>query len=244
MSYDNFNQYMFNTTLAVDAGNVAYSHPSLFQTPAVDNALLNDIDKAKLVNPATIWHTKVLPEKLASTMQSQYTVPFDPKDPPLRKAEKWQMLSKLDPIIDKTLDNVRPTLLFYHFFSKQNFATLQNNIRYAVNKWSGHHVGEQSPLELTLLMEKIYSDHAKNMDEDNAPSKMLLKHIRNEVGRLNELVVNATVPIIVNGLEQHLSYLNMVDNPRSAASLSRPLDTKITGTTVYRSPTDLLASNF
>jgi hypothetical protein len=90
-------------------------------------------------------------------------------------------------------------------------------------------------------MGQIYDGNARNIDEANAPSKYLFRYIRQELERLNEIVVNETVPIIIDALEQHVSYLKQVDKPRSPESLSRPMDTKITGIAEYRSPTDILS---
>lgn len=220
----------FNTTFDVNPGIALLGHPSMFQTPDVDSRLDDDLAKAKSTDPVTLWQNKVSP-----------TLRYDPRDPPLTDSEKQSLVRKFRPIIDKTFDNRQPSILFYIFFSTYNLRILQNNIRYSVNKWSGHHVGEQSVVELTRIMEHVFSTHARHVDEYNTPSKMLFNHIRTEIGRLDELVVNVAVPIIVNGLEQHMEYMKRVDNPVSAISLERPLDTKITGTTMYRSPIDLLS---
>lgn len=230
----------FNTTLAVDAGNVSMGHPSMFQTPSIDIKLDSDVATAKSVNPTDIWMRKHAFPVNSSNMSSGYTLSSDPNDPPLTDREREIIIHKMGPLMDKTLNRMKPTLLFYTFFSKGNFLELQRNIRYAVNKWSGYNVGDQSLMELTLIMEYIFQAMARPIDEDNAPSKMLLSYIRNEIGRLNELVVNEATPIIINNVEQHLGYMKMVDGGISATALQRPMDTKVTGTMVYRSPTDVL----
>jgi len=236
------NTFTFDTTFAIDGGNALSGHPSMFQTPKVDVMLTSDVEKAKLVNPENIWQNRVSESQPATTskvaMTPRYNVPFDLADPPLSKVERQKLIDKLSPAIDKTLTNQHPTLLFYLFFSKQNCSTLQKNIRYAVYKWSGHHIGEQSLLELVILMEDVFNARARHIDENNAPSKVLFRYLYTEVGRLNELVVNEAVPIIVNGIEQHISYLKQKDTPLSNIGLDRPVDTKITGTLVYRSSSD------
>lgn len=232
----------FNTTFLLDAGNSSLGHPSMFQTPATDLLLDKDISKAKTTDPAHIWQSKASEKPAPSSfnLSPQYRVPYDPKDPPLTKSERLVFINKTNAIIDKTLNNVQPSLLFYLFFSPANYSTLQKNIRFAVNRWSGHNIGEQSNLELTILMENVFMSHARHIDEDNAPSKLLFRHLRNEVFRLNDLVVNAAVPLIVDSLEQHIAYMKKVDNPVTAESLERPLDTKITGTKIFRSPSDIM----
>lgn|SRR6478609_175397 len=231
----------FNTTFQVNAGNISLGHPSMFQTPATDVLLDEDIEKAKTIDPAHIWQRKISKQPVPSSynMSPQYRVPFDPKDPPLTRAERESFIAKTNAVIDKTLNNTQPSMLFYLFFSPSNLSAVQKNLRFAVNKWSGHHIGDQSTLELTLLMENIFMSHARHIDENNAPSKMVFKHLYSEIGRLNELVVNTATPIIIDGLEQHIGYMKSVDNPVTAESLQRPVDTKITGTMMMRSPTDI-----
>lgn len=219
-------------------GNFTAGHPSFFQNPQMDKIMLDNISVAKLTDPNELWQKKM--SVTLDKSRSQFTVPYDKNDPPFSEKETRNLIAKLDPVIDKTLDNIMPSLLFYFFFSKQNIANIQKSIRYAVNKWSGHHVGDQSLIELTLIMEHIFSSHAKHMDEKRAPTKILLQHIRNQIQILNEFVINEAVPLIVDKVEQHVSYMDRVENPLTSLGLSRPQDTKITGTKLYRASTDVL----
>src|SRR6476620_3162438 len=105
----------FNTAFAVDAGNISLGHPSMFQTPEIDAALFNNIEKAKTIDPQNIWQSKVSFQQPATTnnvnMTPQYTVPFDPKDKPLTKAEREHLISRTSPLMEKTFTNKQPTLL-------------------------------------------------------------------------------------------------------------------------------------
>jgi len=233
----------FNTMLTTEipAGNTMMGHPSMFQTPQMDKRIDDNTDMIKVIDPADVWANRVSFGATGNNnMASQYTVPFDPKDPPLTKAEIGNIMSRINLVVDRNTSNTVPSMLWNFFFSRENVATLQNNIRFAVNRWSGHHIGTQSTTELVIIMGTIYNKRCRNIDEANAPSKMVFRHISTEVGRLNELVVNEAVPIIINALEQHVAYLKKVDNPMSATSLARPIDTKITGVKDYRAPTDVL----
>ena len=225
----------FDTTLGVVQPGV-YSHPSLFQTPFIDQQI-NDGSKDVEFTSDQIW-------KNNKNRDTSFTaIPNDPNDPPFNQHEKDILFNKLNPVMEVTFDNAireNPTVLFCYFFAKKNIVALQHNIRYAVNKWSGHHVGDQSTIELLRIMEKVFTDHAQHVDEITAPSKYVLKHVYFEVARLNNLVVQECVPIIINQIEQHLSYLQYSANPRSALSLQRPVDASITGTTLYRSLSDVL----
>jgi len=231
----------FPATFSVYPGNVGLGHPSMFQNPVVDVQLDKNPGKISDVDPSSMWlaNTSYMAPNRGLNLP-QYTVPYDPKDPPLNRQERRLLIQKFQPIADKTFTNNQPNLLYYLFFSAENVRTLQNGIRYAVNKWSGHHVGDQSLLELSRIMEEVFAKHANNIDENNAPSRYLFVHLRTETGRLNELVINEAVPLVIDAVEQHIAYMQQVDNPVSATSLQRPVDTNITGTTLYRSPTDIL----
>lgn len=234
----------FDTTLGVIPDAYSYSHPMFFQNPEMDLKMLADPMIAQHTDPVDMWQTcknrqTAALSKLQFNDMDQWSIAPDPADPPLSKQERKAYIEKLNPVIDKTLINVQPTLLFYVFFSRENISTLQKNLRYSVNKWSGYHIGNQSVEELVILMENVYSSYARNIDEQRAPSKVLLKFIKTEIGRLNELVVSQAVPIIIDKIEQHVAYLKAVETPRSAASLARPINTNITGTTVYRTPSEL-----
>ena len=230
----------FDTTFGIDPDYSGLSHPSLFQNPASDINMVKNIDIAKATDPGTLWRAQNDMLKKSDIDRSSYTVPYDKSDPPLSKYEKQNLIKKLDPVMEITIDNYITSMLFYFFFSKPNVAGLQRTIRYSVNQWSGFHIGEQSQTELRVIMEQIFSKKAHHVDESASPSKYLLKHVKKEIARLNELVIQETVPSIVDKVEQHVAYMKRVDNPISATSLERPMDTRITGTKVFRSPTDLL----
>lgn len=225
--------------------NFNIGHPSFFQNPLKDKEILANLDKAKFTNPLEMWQNKVSFDTDKSNDNTEslsgYTIKYDIKDPPLSKQELDKLKDSLDPVIFETLNNCEPNLLFYTFFSKENIANLQKTIRFTVNKWSGYHIGDQSIVELVLVMEHIFSTRARLIDENRAPSKVLFKHNYNEIYRLNELVVNEAVPIIVDKVNQHMQYVEKVENPLSSKSLARPEDTRITGTKLYRASTDLLA---
>lgn len=237
-------QMNFDTTLNTTIDNSNMFHPSMFQNPQMDQTVLDDIDGMRNMNPTDLWQKQVCARtagQYAANDRSQFTVRFDPKDLPFSRAEIESFKVRLEPLMQNTLNNQQPSLLFYFFFSKANVETLQKNIRFTVNKWSGHHVGAQSEADLLLLMERVFSENAKHMDEKRAPTRILLRYIQAEVSRLNEFVINIAVPDVVDGVEQHLAFLKQMETPRSAMSLQRPMDTRVTGTTQYRSPTDILS---
>ncbi len=222
--------------------NYSRSHPSLFQTPAMDIQRFEVMDHAKTANPNSFWTIPVIKTQAVGTNGTGNHFRYDPRDPPFTSQEREEIVRKLKPIALETLSNAMPTLLFYFFFSEENIKTLQKNIRYTVNKYSGFNVGDASLIELRVLMDSIFVANAQHIDEHSAPSSVLLKHIRAQLIRLDDLVVNEAVPIVINGAEQHMGYLKRVDNPMSSESLQRPMDTSIAGTKVYRSLTDVLGA--
>jgi hypothetical protein len=113
--------------------------------------------------------------------------------------------------------------------SRQNADNLHLLIRRLVERFSGHVIGEQSDQELTALMLSVFKAHAVNINEELAPRDILIKHVRHEILRLNTLVAQSIVPSIVNSVEQHLSFLQAVDKPRSDASLALPINTNNKG---------------
>lgn len=234
----------FDTTLSVISTNKWNGHPSQFQTPHTDSLLTKKAEVAKTFNPVDIWQRQMNKMSIIQNGGNERTssgirVYFDPNDHPLSKQETADLVAKLDPVILVTLNNTIPNLLFYSFFSKNNVKNLHRLIRYTVNKWSGFHVGEQSSIELTIIMEKIFTDYAQHIDEGVAPSKTLFKHIKNQIGSLNDLVVNEAAPIVINQIEQHVSFVKQKESVLDSSSLSRPIDTSITGTHIMRSISDI-----
>ncbi len=195
------------------------------------------MEQAKNKNPGAHWTIPAPKPQPAQTNVFQY----DPRDLPFTAQERAELVRKMKPIREDTLTNAAPTLLYYFFFSEENVKTLQKNIRYTVNKFSGFNVNDSSILELMLVMENVFTTNAKHIDEQKAPASVLLRHIRSQLSILDDLVVDEAAPVIINAAEQHMSYLKRVDNPITAQSLQRPMDTRITGTKVYRSLTDVFA---
>lgn len=221
--------------------NFTMAHPSMFQTPANDTERFSVMEQAKSLNPTAHWTIPTAKPQNALPRRDDGGFKYDPRDPPFTTAECSEIIRKLKPVREDTMTNARPTLLYYFFYSEENVKTLQKNIRYTVNKYSGFNVGEASLLELMLVMENVFTANANHIDEQRAPSSVLLRHIRSQLSILDDLVVNEAVPVIINAAEQHMSYLKRVENPISSQSLQRPMDTRVTGTKVYRSLTDVFA---
>lgn len=135
------------------------------------------------------------------------------------------------------------TLLTFLFFSKQNIQSIQNVIKFLVNKETGYVVDNQSNQELLVIMRSIfleYSSHPQLIDEkmtDEEKEKLLVLY-KNEVQRLNEIVINAVVPKIVSQLQQYLDYLR--DASSQPFKTDNPENVNISGERQYRSVTQVL----
>ena len=222
------------TTCNVIPDNYSISHPSIFQNPLKDKQIMSDLNTAKATTPGEMWSNQINAREA-----EQY--PYDASDPPFTTQEIENIKMILKPAMNVTLSSVMPSLLFFYFFSANNISNIQLKLRYAVNKWSGYHVGEQSLTELMVIMENIFTSKARHLNEGRTSSQMLLRYIRTEVERLNELVINEACPIIINGIEQHVNFMKKMDSPLSAAGLQRPMNTKVTGMMEYRSTNDILS---
>jgi hypothetical protein len=135
------------------------------------------------------------------------------------------------------------TPLTFLFFSKQNVDNIQKLIRMLVNKHTGQTIDNQSNTELLIVMRSIfleYSRHPKLIDESMSENvkKQLLTQYTLEVDRLNKLVIDATVPLIISQLQQYLIYLDDASSPLRV--MDKPLSTSVKGTKNYRSSTQVL----
>ncbi len=218
------------------------SFPALFQNPSADVQLNSNLDLLATTDPNSLWQNRVSNVPISGQM-SGFNVCPDPQDPPLTNKERYKLQVQLDVVATRTLNNEQPTLMFCAFFSKKNILNLQHLMIKTVNKWSGHVIGYQSEQDLVLLMLQVYEKSARQIDELNAPSRAVMKHIKNEVVRLNELVIQEAVPAIIDGVEQHLAFTKQWDSGVTEG-LQRPEDTNITGTRYHRSFSDVMTGGY
>lgn len=191
-----------------------------------DKRLINIDRLTKQYNNFTANHAIVF-------QKDNKNVSYDKKDL-LTKEEFDDIKEKLNVIMDKTLTNVIPDLLFYFFFSKDNVDSLQRNIRYLVNKYSGFNIGNQSESDLLIIMESIFNQYGKHLDDLGTPKDVLFPHIHEQLKLLNKLVLQEAVPIIINGIEQKVGFLNTLEN-KDTSKLDRPVNTSVSGTKMFRS---------
>lgn len=135
------------------------------------------------------------------------------------------------------------TLLTFLFFSEDNIKNLQKLIKMLVFKQVQKVIDNQSNTELLIIMRSIflaYSEHPLLIDESMSAQvkKKLLDVYTIEVDRLNQLVLDETVPLIISQLQQYLTYLYDASTPLHV--MEKPLNTSVSGTRNYRSQTQVL----
>ena len=138
------------------------------------------------------------------------------------------------------------TPLTFLYFSDKNVKNIQNLIKYVVHKEIGQNIDDQDTRELIVIMRSIfleYSEHPVLLDETMSPEKRaaVLKLYTNEVDRLNQLVVNETVPKVISQLQQYLDYLR--DCSTQPIPIARAKNVSTSGTRTLRSITQLLSGN-
>ena len=138
------------------------------------------------------------------------------------------------------------TPLTFLYFSDKNIENIQNLIRYLVHKEIGQNIDKQNVTEMMIIMRSIfleYSQHPPLLDEAMPPARRdaVLKLYTMEVDRLNQLVVNETVPKVISGLQAYLDYLR--DCSQQPVPIARPQNMSSSGTRQYRSTTQVLTGN-
>lgn len=133
--------------------------------------------------------------------------------------------------------------LSYLFFSERNITSVQNLLRYVVHKQMGQVIDQQSRQELMIVMRAIYLEYANHPEslelaKTRHSKDLILKQTIDEVHRLNELVVNETVPRIASQLQQYLDYLR--DSSTQPVQIENPIHDSIKGQKNYRSTTQVL----
>jgi hypothetical protein len=119
------------------------------------------------------------------------------------------------------------------FFSEQNLQWLHSNIRYEVynNSINNTVISKQRDSDVLESMRRIYLQNSNNPE-----TKIEMKE---EILRLNKLVLKDTVPRIVSEITQYKTYLRDIEKIRQPNSL--PVNTSVVGTKLYeRGPADVL----
>jgi hypothetical protein len=151
---------------------------------------------------------------------------------------------ELDEFNHHALPNTKTTLLTFLFFSKENITSLQGLLRYYVHKEINYVIPDQSYPELLNVMREVFLDYNRHPDmvrEDMTIHQkvILYKQYKNEVARLNDIVINILIPKIVGNISGYVYYLQ--DIQKVAVKSFNPTFTSTKGETNLRSITSVLA---
>jgi hypothetical protein len=138
------------------------------------------------------------------------------------------------------------TLLTFLFFSKDNINNIQDIVKMIVYRETKQLIDNQSINELQIVMRSIflsYNEHPKLLDPGMSEQEkiMLMTQYRNEVDRLNQLVINTVVPLVVSQMQQYIDYIKESSQPRQF--MSPPINDSIAGTRQFRSVTSILTGS-
>lgn len=100
------------------------------------------------------------------------------------------------------------TPLNARFFSAENMNVVQAMLAQRVLETTGHRISRQDDRALSIIMHRLYADHAHNN----------WSRIEEQVATLNELVVQRCAPMVAEGIRMYLVYL------RDISSLPVPLE--------------------
>lgn len=138
------------------------------------------------------------------------------------------------------------TLLTSMFFSEKNINNIQNLIKLLTWNETKYVISNQSVTELLVIMRSIfleYSSHPPLLNDglSKEDREKVLKMYKDEVHRLNQIVLNSTVPKIVSQLQQYITYLE--DASSQPYYMDLPKNVSSAGTREYRSITSVLTGN-
>ena len=211
--------------------NSSWSHPSLFQTPVQDAALDADPKLVLVQDPSKTWNPSP-----SSYSEAQ-------SGPPLSHAEKQKLVAYYQPVVETTYDNQEMTLLMVVFMSRGNVDEIQKRIQRRVYEESGSVIGRQSDTELIITMNNVYSGYAKDLPENYVSRSVLMKHVKVQVDKLDDTVVEAVLPIIIDNIQGLTGVIKKFNEPVGQV-MPQPLFTSISGTREYRQVTDVLTPAF
>ena len=107
------------------------------------------------------------------------------------------------------------------FFSVENMDVIQNRLRATIQKHTGYAIDRQSDTHLTIIMRKVFGEHASNSAQN----------VGADVRRMNDIVLTTTVPMVASGVASYIAYLR--DASRLPEPLPRGVQTSVKGTKTF-----------
>lgn len=131
------------------------------------------------------------------------------------------------------IQEVTPFSLLY--FSKENIDELQRLIRYKVYISTNKQfiIDNQNETELVIVMRAMFLQYSKLPDD--------YSKYKQEINRINSLVINKTLPDIISGVKQYVGYIK--DSTQNYIPISRGTNQSIAGEKTLRSVSDVLVGD-
>lgn len=104
------------------------------------------------------------------------------------------------------------------FFSKKNIQSLQNQLRFRVYQETEWKIGDQSEVDLIVIMKSIYQEHSRNLDY----------RFSEQILELNNIVLDEIIPKLVVEVQARKRYLEDKANPYTP--IDRPMNVSSAGT--------------
>ena len=128
-----------------------------------------------------------------------------------------QNIQKSNRDMSSNLKNITNTTLSNLFFNDKNLQIIQNAIRH--NIWLKTNkqfvIGNQSETQLEIIMRSIYLQYSKNQETN----------IKEQILKLNELVLLHSIPNVLSNIKQYLTYKQdltsgpmLMEHPKNVSS--------------------------
>lgn len=153
------------------------------------------------------------------------TSPYNNAEVPFSAASQARPAGLEDPLACVTRSLNQPaTPLLAAFFNVTNIDIIQNTLRAIILQKTRYVIDRQSDTDLVVIMRKVYAEHASNAARGAVS-------VRDEVMRLNDIVLGIAVPMVASGVTAYLNYIR--DASRLPEPLPRGTQTSVKGTKTF-----------
>lgn len=118
------------------------------------------------------------------------------------------------------------------YYSQKNIDNLQNMIIHSVFKQTNDTISRQHDNELLIVMRSTYLQHSKNPVIEDLNDQKQVKILKEEISRLNNIVLNYIIPDIVSQILQYKRYI--IDITQNNIPIPRQINPSIKGTKEFR----------